>query len=132
MPHWGRWTRREAFGSLAATAAVSLLRRSAAANAASTRNIVDVHAHYQPPAIRALNLPGPMNAWDLDKQIEDMDVAGVTRAVLSVTTPGVPATGEAGRRIARESNEYAAKLGADMAAASGSSPACRWTTWTQP
>ena len=78
-----------------------------------TRNIIDVHAHYQPPAIRAMNLPGPMNAWDLQKQIDDMDAAGVTRAMLSVTTPGVPATGEAGRRIARESNEYAAKLAAD-------------------
>ncbi len=113
MPHWGRWTRREALGAVAATGAVSLLRESRAANAASTRNIVDVHAHYQPPAIRALNLPGPMNAWDLDKQIEDMDVAGVTRAVLSITTPGVPASGAAGWRIARESNEYAAKLAAD-------------------
>ncbi len=113
MPHWGRWTRREALGAIAGTAAVALLRESRPANAASTRNIIDIHAHYQPPAIRALNLPGPMNAWDLDKQIEDMDVAGVTRALLSVTTPGVPASGEAGRRIARESNEYAAKLAAE-------------------
>ncbi len=113
MPYWGRWTRREALGALAGTAAASLLRESGAANAARARNIVDVHAHYQPPAIRALNLPGPMNAWDLQKQIDDMDTAGVTRAVLSVTTPGIPATGEAGRRIARESNEYAAKLAAD-------------------
>ncbi len=55
---------------------------------AGGRNIIDVHAHYQPPAIRALNLPGPMNAWDLQKQIDDMDAAGVTRAVLSITTPG--------------------------------------------
>jgi predicted TIM-barrel fold metal-dependent hydrolase len=100
-------------GALGAAAAVPLLRGTPAAAAGSTRNILDVHAHYQPPAIRALNLPGPMNAWDLEKQIADMDVAGVTRAVLSVTTPGVPATGEAGRHIARESNEYAAKLAAE-------------------
>jgi predicted TIM-barrel fold metal-dependent hydrolase len=113
MPHWGKWTRREALGALGAAAAVPLLRASRAADAVGARNIIDVHAHYQPPVIRALNLPGPMNAWDLQKQIEDMDAAGVTRAVLSITTPGVPATGEAGRRIARESNEYAAKLAAD-------------------
>ena len=113
MPHWGHWTRREALGALERQVPSQLLRGSRAAEAARTRNIIDVHAHYQPPAIRALNLPGPMNAWDLQKQIEDMDAAGVTRAMLSVTTPGVPATGEAGRRIARESNEYAAKLGAD-------------------
>ena len=110
MPHRDHWTRREALGALAATGTVAVMRPSRAAESGSTRNIIDVHAHYQPPAIRALNLPGPMNAWDLQKQIEDMDVAGVTRALLSVTTPGVPATGEAARRIARESNEYAAKL----------------------
>jgi predicted TIM-barrel fold metal-dependent hydrolase len=113
MSHRSGWTRREALGALGAAVALPLLRESGAANAATTRNIIDVHAHYQPPAIRNLNLPGPMNAWDLQKQIEDMDVAGVTRAMLSVTTPGVPATGELARRIARESNEYAAKLAAD-------------------
>jgi len=110
MPSSSQWTRRAALGALAATAAAPILRESRAAGAAEARNIIDVHAHYQPPAIRALNLSGPMNAWDLQKQMDDMDAAGVTRAVLSVTTPGVPATGEAGRRIARESNEYAATL----------------------
>jgi 6-methylsalicylate decarboxylase len=113
MPPSGQWTRRAALSALGAAAALPLLRESRAADAGGARNIIDVHAHYQPPAIRALNLPGPMNAWDLQKQIEDMDAAGVTRAVLSVTTPGIPAAGEAGRRIARESNEYAAKLAAD-------------------
>jgi 6-methylsalicylate decarboxylase len=113
MPRWGHWTRREALGALAAAATVPLLRSGRAAAAGNTRNIIDVHSHYQPPAIRALNLPGPMNAWDLQTHIDDMDAAGATRAVLSVTTPGVPATGEAGRRIARASNEYAAKLAAD-------------------
>ncbi|MEP7315046.1 MAG: amidohydrolase family protein [Pseudomonadota bacterium] len=113
MPNYGRWTRREALGALGAAITLPVLRESRAADAARTRNIIDVHAHYQPPAIRGMNLPGPMNAWDLQKQIEDMDAAGVTRAMLSVTTPGVPATGETGRRIARESNEYAAKLAAD-------------------
>lgn len=113
MPHWGQCTRREALGALGAAVVLPLLRASRAADAAGVRNIINVHAHYQPPAIRALNLPGPMNAWELQKQIDDMDAAGVTRAVLSITTPGVPATGEAGRRIARESNEYAAKLAAD-------------------
>jgi predicted TIM-barrel fold metal-dependent hydrolase len=84
-----------------------------AAAPAPARRIIDVHAHFQPPAIRALNQPGPMNAWSLEKQIEDMDVAGVQRAMLSVTTPGVPAKGELARKLARETNEYAAKLGTD-------------------
>jgi predicted TIM-barrel fold metal-dependent hydrolase len=113
MPSRSRWTRREALGALGAAATVPMLRNGWAAAPGATRNIIDVHAHYQPPAIRSLNQPGPMNAWDVKKQVEDMDAAGVTRAMLSITTPGVPATGEQGRRIARESNEYAAKLAAD-------------------
>lgn len=107
------WTRREALGALGAAAALPFLRDALAAGANSSRNIIDVHAHFQPPALRALTPGGPMNAWDVQKQIADMDEAGVTRAMLSVTTPGVPATGETARRVARESNEYAAKLAAD-------------------
>jgi len=106
------WTRRDTLAALGAGLALPMLRAHSA-QAAGSRNIVDVHAHFQPPAIRSLNIPGPMNAWDLQKQIDDMDAAGVTRAMLSITTPGVPATGETGRRVARESNEYAAKLGSD-------------------
>jgi hypothetical protein len=49
-----------------------------------------------------------------------------------VTTPGVPASGELARRIARESNEYAAKLAADHGAASAPLPVCPWTTWMLP
>jgi predicted TIM-barrel fold metal-dependent hydrolase len=113
MAHGKVWTRRETLGALGAAAALPLLRDTLAAGASSTRNIIDVHAHFQPPAMRAFTPGGPMNSWDLQKQIADMDAAGVTRAMLSVTTPGVPATGETGLRIARESNEYAAKLAAD-------------------
>ena len=113
MSNRGPWTRREALGALGAAMAVPVLRSGPARAAGGTRNIIDVHAHYQPPVMRAMNLPGPMNAWDLQKQIADMDAAGVSRAVLSITTPGIPATGEAARRIARESNEYAAKLAVD-------------------
>jgi 6-methylsalicylate decarboxylase len=103
--------RRRVLGGLAATALALPLR--GVAQGAAARRIIDVHAHFQPPAIRALNLPGPMNAWDLAKQIDDMDAAGVARALLSITTPGVPATGDQGQRLARESNEYAARLSAD-------------------
>ena len=105
------FSRRQVIGGLGAVAMVSSAGIRAAAPPA--RGIIDVHAHFQPPAIRALNQPGPMNGWSLEKQIEDMDVAGVARAMLSVTTPGVPATGDAARRIARETNEYAARLGSD-------------------
>ena len=98
------WSRRDVLAGLAAATAGLAASRGPAAEAAGGRNIIDVHAHFQPPAIRAMNLPGPMNAWDLQKQMDDMDAAGVTRALLSITTPGVPSTGEIARRIARESN----------------------------
>jgi 6-methylsalicylate decarboxylase len=43
-----------------------------------------------------------------------MDKAGIAVAMLSVTTPGVNfTTGDAARKLARESNEYAARLIAD-------------------
>lgn len=113
MSNRNRWSRRETLGALGAMAAMPFLRDSRAASPATARNIIDVHAHFQSPALRALSQGGPMNAWDVQKQIADMDAAGVTRAMLSVTTPGVPATGETGRRIARETNEFAAKLAAD-------------------
>lgn len=113
MRNQNRWTRREAVGAIAVGLLLPASRGGFAAGDGGARNIIDVHAHYQPPAIRGLNLPGPMNAWDLQKQIADMDAAGVSRALLSVTTPGVPAAGDAGRRVARESNEYAARLAAD-------------------
>ena len=107
------WSRRDVLAGLAAATATLAASRGPAAETARRRDIIDVHAHFQPPAIRALNLPGPMNAWDLQKQMDDMDAAGVTRALLSITTPGVPSSGELARRIARESNEYAARLAAD-------------------
>ncbi len=77
------------------------------------RRIVDVHAHYYPPVLRALGPPGPMDGWSLARHLEAMDEAGVARSVLSLTTPGVLATGDQGRRLMRESNEFAAKLVAD-------------------
>lgn len=80
---------------------------------AQARRVVDVHAHYYPPVLKALGEPTPMNAWSLEQHIESMDAAGVARSMLSLTTPGVVATGEHGRALARQSNEYAAKLCAD-------------------
>jgi predicted TIM-barrel fold metal-dependent hydrolase len=112
-------TRRQLMGGMGAVAVSAAAKRSFAAQEPA-RNVIDVHAHFQPPAIRALNMPGPMNAWDLQKQIGDMDAAGVTRALLSITTPGVPAKGDVGLRIARESNEYAARLSGDHGGRFGS------------
>jgi 6-methylsalicylate decarboxylase len=103
--------RRQLLLGLASAGATLTLRAAAAEKTpASNERIVDVHAHYYPPALQALGTPGPMNAWSLDRHIEEMDIAGVTRSLLSITTPGILATGDRGRGLTRESNEYAAKV----------------------
>jgi predicted TIM-barrel fold metal-dependent hydrolase len=102
--------RRQVLSGLASAGAAWSLRAAAAGNTArSSERIVDVHAHYYPPVLRAMGLPGPMNAWSLQRHLEEMDAAGVTRSLFSLTTPGIVATGDEGRKLTRESNEYAAK-----------------------
>lgn len=113
-PEAKRWTRRRLLGAMSATPLLPLMAAAQDKRVNLGANgIVDVHAHFQPPSIRALNLPGPMNAWSLQQQLDDMDQAGVSRAMLSITTPGVPMTGTVAQKIARESNEYAAMLSRD-------------------
>jgi predicted TIM-barrel fold metal-dependent hydrolase len=78
---------------------------------------IDVHHHIVSPGfveeLRA-RLQPPTLGWTPARSIEDMDRAGVATAITSVTTPGVwIGDHEQGRRLARDSNEYAARLAAD-------------------
>jgi predicted TIM-barrel fold metal-dependent hydrolase len=81
----------------------------------------DVHHHHTPPAwlnaARTRGIAdGPAVNWTVQRSLADMDAAGVTTAMLSVTTPGIQLSGmdrEAVRRLARECNEYGAKLVGD-------------------
>jgi predicted TIM-barrel fold metal-dependent hydrolase len=54
-----------------------------------------------------------MGGWSVERQYEEMDKAGVSRALLSITTPGVTVEGEPGARLTREANEYGAKIAGD-------------------
>jgi predicted TIM-barrel fold metal-dependent hydrolase len=105
-----RASRRQLLAGLVA-AGVSWQAGAAAGDGGTrtARRIVDVHAHYYPPVLKALGTPGPMNAWSLQAHLEAMEAAGVARSLLSLTTPGIVAVGEAGRKLMRESNEYAAR-----------------------
>lgn len=105
-------SRRHVVMGLSAMAAASAWRPLAHAAGAAPA-IVDVHAHFQPDVLRALGMPGPMASWSVQKHLDDMAAAGVTRSVLSITTPGVPETGERARTLARGINEDAAKLASD-------------------
>jgi predicted TIM-barrel fold metal-dependent hydrolase len=94
--------------------------RSAFAQAADAKPYrVDVHHHLSPPtyikAAIANNFgDGAQRNWTVEKSLTDMDQAGIAMSMLSVTQPGVNFTsGEEARKLARESNEYAAKLISD-------------------
>jgi len=83
------------------------------------RRIIDVHHHLSPPtqlaALRKENLALALTVqWTPQKSLEEMDRAGVSTSILSVTAPAVTFLGrDDARRVARESNEYAAKLVSD-------------------
>ncbi len=81
---------------------------------------IDVHHHLSPPthveALRKMNLGNPLtNAWTPQQSLDEMDKAGITTAMLAVTTPGVTfLAGDDARRMARECNEYGARIRADF------------------
>jgi predicted TIM-barrel fold metal-dependent hydrolase len=79
---------------------------------------IDVHHHHTPPpylaAITARDVPGPVRDWTPDKSLADMDRGGVATAITSITTPALRFLDDAGaRKLARECNEYTARLVAD-------------------
>jgi 6-methylsalicylate decarboxylase len=112
--------RRHFIAGAAAMATIGLSRSAAAQSADAAKPYrIDVHHHLSPPpyiaAANAGNFGEPlMKSWTPEKSLQDMDKAGVAVAMLSVTTPAVNFTsGEAARKLARECNDYAARLIAD-------------------
>ena len=86
---------------------------------APVKGRIDTHHHLFSPAYLAelakANLATPIaRGWSVVRTLDDMDKAGVATSILSTTTPQVSfaAAANAGR-IARESNEWTAKLGQD-------------------
>ena len=110
-----RLSRRQMLtGLVSAGVAMSLRGRAVSAATTAGNQIVDVHAHYYPPVLKELGTPTPMNDWSLQKHLDEMEVAGVSRSLLSLTTPGIPVPGDRGRKLMRESNEWAAKTCGDQ------------------
>jgi predicted TIM-barrel fold metal-dependent hydrolase len=93
---------------------------------AQTRTRIDTHHHVFPPpyvaALAARTLDDQIaTSWSVARTLDDMERAGVATSILSVTTPAVTfAEPEAARRIARESNEWVARLVADSVGRFGS------------
>ena len=115
-------SRRNFMTGVAAMAAVGVSKsqRAAAQTAEGAKPYrIDVHHHLSPPTyIAASNASNfgdlLMKNWTPEKSLQDMERAGVAVAMLSVTTPALNFTsGDSARKLARECNEYAARLVAD-------------------
>jgi predicted TIM-barrel fold metal-dependent hydrolase len=93
--------------------------KPAATNGGVKPHRIDVHHHYVPPKYYAeisskIPLRPVLRDWTPARTIEDMDKAGIETAILSVTTPGLWFGDIAQtRRLARECNEYAARMVSD-------------------
>lgn len=109
-----------ALGAAASLPGCALPAASApAAMAAALPTRIDTHHHFFSPSYvaeldKAGQAPPIVKNWTLNKTMDDMAKAGVATAMLSVTTPQASFTDAASaRRLARESNEYAARLAQD-------------------
>jgi len=117
----GALSRRQFVGGAAAAVAATGLGpfRKASAQGTEKPYRIDVHHHLSPPTYIQAGIAnnfgdGAQRSWTPEKSLADMDAAGIAVSMLSITQPGVNFTsGEAARKLCRESNDYAAKLIAD-------------------
>ena len=114
-------SRRSVLGGAAAlglgAAAGFAPRRSLAQAPAASQgkpHRIDVHHHIAPPKYvdeMRRDLQPPTIAWSVAEVARRHGQAGVATAITSITTPGVCDRRQGqGRRVARECNEYAARL----------------------
>jgi 6-methylsalicylate decarboxylase len=102
-----------------AAGASSLIPGCATPTVASRADRIDIHHHVFSPAYvaelaKANQAPPIVRNWSVSKTLDDMAKAGIATSMLSVTTPQVSFTDAANaKRIARESNEWTAKLAQD-------------------
>jgi predicted TIM-barrel fold metal-dependent hydrolase len=114
-------SRRAFLSGLAAVAsAIPLGNRQVSAQTAAEKPLrIDVHHHLSSPAFIA-EISGrrtgqvPLMKWTVAQSLDDMDQGGVATAILSISEPSVFfGNFDAARKLARETNEFGAKLIAD-------------------
>jgi 6-methylsalicylate decarboxylase len=108
-------------GALGASAALAGCQ-SGAAPVKPAR--IDIHHHIMPPAYVSeatrLGQPRPP-AWSPQRSLEEMDKSGIATAVVALMQPGAFFDDVAlDRRLAREANEYAARMARDYPGRFGS------------
>jgi predicted TIM-barrel fold metal-dependent hydrolase len=110
-------SRRDFFSGIAAIGTAAFLSRSSAQTAVAKPRIINVHHHLTAPAYVKFLTENKVREFpnkSAAEGLEDMDKAGINTALCSIIGPGIwfgdiTAT----RRLARECNDYAAKLVAD-------------------
>jgi predicted TIM-barrel fold metal-dependent hydrolase len=112
MAHESEVFDRRRFNIALLTTAASISTGASQATAGDAgRQIIDVHSHFLPPELKSATHPAPpLMGWDLARHIGQMDEAQVSRAILSITTPGVAVDGAPGVALLRRCNEFGADL----------------------
>lgn len=113
----GGLPRRRFLSGIAALGAGALLPgcQTTGADAGGKPYRIDVHHHFASPGYSAA-LKSQMRGhakWSVQASLEDMDKSGIATSITSLLNPGLPVwAGDvpAARKIAREANEYAARL----------------------
>jgi predicted TIM-barrel fold metal-dependent hydrolase len=108
---------------LLATGAMACGLRLAAASPAANRRWIDVHHHFVAPALREFyaaavlpdgsQAPKPPLSWEVSADLDDMDRSGVDKAILSNFVPYDLGTSDSRASLAREINDYGARLVSD-------------------
>lgn len=121
----GNPSRRGFLTGLAALGAGAMLPGCASTPAVAAKpHRIDIHHHIMPPAyveeLIKRGQPRPPQ-WSVQRSIEDMDKSGIATSVVALMQPGA-FLGEVDldRRLAREANEFAAKMARDFPGRFGS------------
>ena len=116
----GCCSRRSVLGGIAALGASAFCGGNAGAQQPAEKPFrIDVHHHLSSPGFIA-EIGGrrtgqvPLMRWTVSKSIDEMDQGGVATSILSVSEPGVFfGNYDGARALARECNDFGAKLIAD-------------------
>lgn len=111
-----RLSRRTMLAGSAGALFSSLVPAQSEARKPPVAGIIDVHHHVSPPTFITELLAQeagerPVTGWTLERSLEDMDAAGVSVAITSITTPGIWfGDNPRAARLARECNDFGAAL----------------------